>query len=1062
MQSLFGIPINTLLMILVALFALAAVALTISIWRNRVMFRLGARNLPRRPAHTVLTCLGLMLASMIFSASFATGDTLTYSIRSLSIDSLGQVDVMVMGEGTEFGAVQERIEGAGVTDYFDPIALETVEEALSPLIAEGKVDGVVPAIIETVPAVALDTRLNEPAVTVLGLDRPDSGPFDPLLDRQGNELSLEKLKALGPGFVYVSEKLAQKLDKGPSESFNAHIGAGNVPLTVAGVYRSGGNPTMYSTESGGSIVMPLAHLQAYLATEKINFILITHRGDKIEGARHTDAVIAAVEEPLGDTGLKAEPVKRDALDAADETGSMFSTLFVVFGSFSIIAGILLIFLIFVMLAAERKHELGIARAVGTQRGHVIRMFTYEGVLYALGASAIGSALGLLVSWGMIQIMAAAFEEMGFAISYHFTIKGLVIAYTMGVVLTVIVVGISAWRVSNLNIISAIKDIPEPKQEVQESLGALFRKAFRRVHPFGRLTLLWIDPRPAMRLWMALSPWALPVIGTVMMLSGIEQRAWTPYSVGASLVIIGLCLLARKFFLPERAAYTLAGVGILIFWLSPTEWHPHGEEMAAGFDMFVLSGVMLVMGAVWIVMYNSDLLLSGIMALFGRLKALTPMIKTAVAYPMASRFRTGMALAMFALIVFTLVWMSSMNASIDAVLDDTDRVSGGFQIRAEVMNRTNTIPDLRAALEGAEGVSADDFESIAGFYLAPVGIRDIVEPPAAGDAATESPPAEPEWADFYLMGADAAYADSVPYDLQIMAEGYGSKEEVWRALKENPSVAVVSSEMVPTKYGQMGGGGQVDVRIGEGQFYVEDKVIPPDVYFEVRNPYTGATQKLHLIAVVDVMAGPYAYLVTVSKDTLGALGYFDDPLSPFRDPISYRLKVRPEKLDQVPVLAENLEKAFLEHGLNANVMAQEVKDFTKIYDMFWNISIAFMGLGLVVGIAALGVIAARSVVERRQQIGMLRAIGFRQGMVQFSFLLESSFVGLLGIGLGLGLGVGTSLLFTDEAQVQGIRPVIPWVQLGLIVALAYGAALLTTFIPAYRAARIYPAEALRYE
>lgn len=49
---------------------------------------------------------------------------------------------------------------------------------------------------------------------------------------------------------------------------------------------------------------------------------------------------------------------------------------------------------------------------------------------------------------------------------------------------------------------------------------------------------------------------------------------------------------------------------------------------------------------------------------------------------------------------------------------------------------------------------------------------------------------------------------------------------------------------------------------------------------------------------------------------------------------------------------------------------------------------FMGLGLIVGVAALGVISARSVVERRQQIGMLRAIGFRRSMVRDAFLLES--------------------------------------------------------------------------
>jgi CBS domain-containing protein len=52
---------------------------------------------------------------------------------------------------------------------------------------------------------------------------------------------------------------------------------------------------------------------------------------------------------------------------------------------------------------------------------------------------------------------------------------------------------------------------------------------------------------------------------------------------------------------------------------------------------------------------------------------------------------------------------------------------------------------------------------------------------------------------------------------------------------------------------------------------------------------------------------------------------------------------------------------------------------------------FKGLGLIVEVAALGVISARAVVERRQQIGVLRAIGHQRRMVQLSFLLECSFI-----------------------------------------------------------------------
>lgn len=118
----------------------------------------------------------------------------------------------------------------------------------------------------------------------------------------------------------------------------------------------------------------------------------------------------------------------------------------------------------------------------------------------------------------------------------------------------------------------------------------------------------------------------------------------------------------------------------------------------------------------------------------------------------------------------------------------------------------------------------------------------------------------------------------------------------------------------------------------------------------------------------------------------------------------------------------------------------------------------------VGIAALGVISLRAVVERRQQIGVLRAIGYRSGMVQLSFLLESSFVALLGIAIGVGLGTIVSYNIVNDIQedVENIRFSFPWLQIVAIIAVAYLFSLATTFLPARQASRIYPAEALRYE
>jgi len=134
--------------------------------------------------------------------------------------------------------------------------------------------------------------------------------------------------------------------------------------------------------------------------------------------------------------------------------------------------------------------------------------------------------------------------------------------------------------------------------------------------------------------------------------------------------------------------------------------------------------------------------------------------------------------------------------------------------------------------------------------------------------------------------------------------------------------------------------------------------------------------------------------------------------------------------------------------------------------FDRLVMGFMGLGLIVGVAALGVISARSVVERRQQIGVLRAIGFRKRMVQASFLLESSFIALTSIvvGTGLGIAVGHNIISDSRRTPSwaGMSFEVPWLTFGVVFFVVYAVALATTLVPAIRASRVYPAEALHYQ
>jgi putative ABC transport system permease protein len=113
-----------------------------------------------------------------------------------------------------------------------------------------------------------------------------------------------------------------------------------------------------------------------------------------------------------------------------------------------------------------------------------------------------------------------------------------------------------------------------------------------------------------------------------------------------------------------------------------------------------------------------------------------------------------------------------------------------------------------------------------------------------------------------------------------------------------------------------------------------------------------------------------------------------------------------------------------------------------------------------------VISARAVVERRQQIGILRALGFQRRMIQLSFLMESSFIAVTAIVVGtlLALIVSVNVLndTSSRASSADITIVVPWVNLAIIFGAVYLAARLATLAPAPRASRVYPAEALRYE
>ena len=254
------------------------------------------------------------------------------------------------------------------------------------------------------------------------------------------------------------------------------------------------------------------------------------------------------------------------------------SIFIIFGLFSMMAGVMLIFLIFVMLAAERKPEMGIARAVGMRRRHLVQSFVYEGMAYDLMSALVGALLGIGVGMAMVGIMANIFsdDDDGFRLLMNYRWQSFVISYCIGVILTFITIFFSAYRASRLNIISAIRDLPDTLQSrVQESRLRIIGRAlaspflsllaaFRHLRR-GRVGAFFINLLLALLkilppVWAALVLWSLVRIST-----GALSRGWLTFMLGAGLTALGFWL---KHYAPYSIGVTfcLIGIGLMLRWL----------------------------------------------------------------------------------------------------------------------------------------------------------------------------------------------------------------------------------------------------------------------------------------------------------------------------------------------------------------------------------------------------------------------------------------------------------------------------------------------------------------
>src|SRR5712691_7152379 len=950
---------------LTLLLVVGAICLTVLAWAGRKRFplRIGAGNFFRRKTQVAIVVAGLLIGTAIISSSFIIQTTFDYTVRSAVCRALDAVDEIVFVAAPDGSRV--------------PFSEQVWTNLQANLTNMPDVVGVAPRFQLGGAVVDPSTRLFDPTTNLIGFDwAHDLGRF---VRANG---SVWDGSGLGASEAIINQKLATAIEAKAGDTLILNIGGPRgfvrFNVTVREIVQDAGRGAW---NDGENLFLLLSSFQAALGESgQINTITVADVGGVTQGYLRSDDVVREMTPLLPSTPIfTIAKAKADSIDGASRNIDRLSQVFVLLGFFTVIAGILLIINIFVMLAEERKGEMGVARALGMRRTNLFQSFVSEGLLYALLASLVGSFVGLLVAavilWGFSQVFGAgAFGGTGFILSW--TSLDLINGFAIGFLITMATIAIASWRVSKLNIVRAIRDIPEPVQ----------RRSTRRQVAVGT---------------------AIAILGGLGLAFALARQSLFLQDLGPTGLAFGLAVLTMRV-VPPRAVFTAAGLFIVGWVLSP--WKFFGLANA-DITLFIAAGLLLVFGGLLVVLFNSDSILALATRLVRR-RTWLPVVRTAIAYPMNKKFRTGATLASIALVMFTIATMSGIQAEVSSSITTTShRESGGF----ELLGASGVpIPNWDAAFAAYNATSANVTENHG---IAQARVRIASNANLSGIQHNSS-----------LIGVPASWTP--PFPLQARDPAYADDAAAWAAIQD-PGLAIIDGTVVPNNFGP---------NFGSFTAKVDD-------VFHFRN-MTGVTRSVRIIGI---LYEQFAQGLWVSSSSVKA-DFGIDAASLFY------FSLRPGV--DVTQAGHDLERYFIAYQLITVDIQAVINSILETTMGVFNLLQAYLALGLIVGIAGLGVITMRNVVERRQETGALRALGFRKSMVLKSFLFELSFIALTGIAMGVALGVALSYdlylrFFANQAAF-----VIPWDRLLLLGGIAFIGAVLATASPAIRASRIPPAEALR--
>jgi len=993
------------------------------------------RGISRRKLKNLINTIGILIGVSLLAGVQIATDSLVNAMQETVSLRYGDADIVIQ-------------KGEYIPEFFEYSVYQQLKldwELFS------YIDGIAPRITSQVIAISAATEQTEPFVTIIGIDETLDEPFGQLIpdDTFGNndfEFSDLELQYSGDQLLsaecVIGNLLAEDVINFDEEDERLVMPNVNLmsilytnvsgilnteTLNVKGIAKVEGKGVI---NTGYVIFMKLSHLQVLFKTTSLginNIIISTTKGND-----NAEFVKNLIHERLafhyGEEGGKfqVDPQKLEAFRDIEESINNFRVVLYVFGSLIIISGIMLIINITLMNIDERQRSIGIMRAIGmTQRQLLITLITESMVLGGIG-SVLGLGGGVLSGQGIIFLLEN-FLDIGSILKDIPLIiqpRGFLISFSIGLLISLLAALYPAWKASRIDIVETINEIEI--QQVRRKTGnwSIILGVLLLMASIGAFVIsLKIDTLPDWR-WMI---FISSILGFLFGLGFTLSR------------IIGSRISFNGFALSWMAA------GLLSVLLLNPFMNNMGVDDEWALYTFLIGMLALVFGTIIFIALNLEWISNRFNDIFQQIKKMRSMGIVSMRYVGKKRTRSALTFAIFGIILTMNVFLAVFTGSFTLGFDDfAEREEGGVNIIAYSpgidLSFLNITGDPIDIIKNAD----PNVERVVGmkFKLSLLGAFAILRFSATNETTTiteELPVPSDTW------GINEEFIEMTEYPFESVWDEITG--DPWVAAMDNTTNYIILPNLLQEFEFDEGGKTYVlDVELGSNITVPES--VNPDTLEVTFGNYT-------VIAFVETTSYSMlfsSYLFVSENSTI-----FQD----IDEPTAYLIQTNPRlSTEQNLEVSRNIEAELL--GFDTLCIRDRMESFMEIVTQSVSFMQAFVSLGLVVGVLGLIVVSLRGITERTREIGMMRALGFQRSEVIIAVVVEIfavAFVGLvIGFVNGFILGYGMYSQYLIEFDFKFI---IPWATLALFTFVTIVLSIFAAVLPARRASKIPPSEALRY-